>query len=281
MKKEIRTVCFDEDLHLEAYRFEGIVQPFPNHFHDYYVIGFIEEGKRFLSCKNKEYIIGRGDILLFNPNDNHGCAQRDGGTLDYRGLNISKETMLSLTDEVTGKTHLPGFSKNVIYDAEIHYYLGSLHKMIMCGGEKFEKEEMLLLLIASLIQRYGQPFEACVSECRKEIESACFFMEQHFVEHITLGQLCRCSNLSKSTLLRAFTKSKGITPYRYLQTIRVNKAKELLEKGIAPVEVAQQTGFSDQSHFTNFFHMFIGISPAAYRNIFLDRRVNREKKDGK
>ena len=31
MQKEIRTVCYDDDLHLEAYRFEGIVQPFPNH----------------------------------------------------------------------------------------------------------------------------------------------------------------------------------------------------------------------------------------------------------
>ena len=44
MQKEIRTVCYDDDLHLEAYRFEGIVQPFPNHFHDYYVIGFMEAG---------------------------------------------------------------------------------------------------------------------------------------------------------------------------------------------------------------------------------------------
>ncbi len=48
MQKEIRTVCYDEDLHLEAYRFEGIVQPFPNHFHDYYVIGFIEAGDTLL-----------------------------------------------------------------------------------------------------------------------------------------------------------------------------------------------------------------------------------------
>ena len=44
MQKEIRTICYDDDLHLEAYRFEGIVQQFPNHFHDYYVIGFIEAG---------------------------------------------------------------------------------------------------------------------------------------------------------------------------------------------------------------------------------------------
>ena len=42
MKKETRTVVYDDELRIEAYRFEGIVQPFPNHFHEYYVIGFID-----------------------------------------------------------------------------------------------------------------------------------------------------------------------------------------------------------------------------------------------
>ena len=63
MKKETRTVVYDDDLRIEAYRFEGIVQPFPNHFHEYYVIGFVENGERRLSCKNQEYTIHRGDIL--------------------------------------------------------------------------------------------------------------------------------------------------------------------------------------------------------------------------
>lgn len=34
MKREIRTVVFDEELHIEAYRFEGFVRPFPSHFHE-------------------------------------------------------------------------------------------------------------------------------------------------------------------------------------------------------------------------------------------------------
>ena len=42
MKREIRTVVYDEDLQIEAYRFEGFVRPFPGHFHEYYVIGYIE-----------------------------------------------------------------------------------------------------------------------------------------------------------------------------------------------------------------------------------------------
>ena len=202
--------------------------------------------------------------------------QCDGGTLDYRGLNIPKEMMLSLAEEITGQRVLLGFSENVIKNDELNLYLHSLHQIIMNGGGEFEKEEMLLLLISLLIEQYGQPFENCIPECGKEIENACIFMSEHFAEHITLENLCKCSGLSKSTLLRAFTKSKGVTPYRYLQTIRVGKAKELLEKDVSPIDVAIQTGFSDQSHFSNFFNMFIGLSPAAYRRIFKEGGKNHE-----
>ena len=109
MRKETRTIVYDDELRIEAYCFEGIVQPFPNHFHEYYVIGFVEDGHRALSCKNKDYSIECGNVVLFNPGDNHGCIQSDDGTFDYRGFNISTSIMLDLTEEVTGKRELPGF----------------------------------------------------------------------------------------------------------------------------------------------------------------------------
>ena len=109
MKKEVRTVVYDDELHIEAYRFEGLAQPFPNHFHGYYVIGFVERGERILSCKNQEYTIRNGDILLFNPGDNHTCVQSGGEVLDYRSINITKEVMLDLVKEITGRRELPSF----------------------------------------------------------------------------------------------------------------------------------------------------------------------------
>lgn len=281
MKKETRTVVYDDELRLESYRFVGTQQPFPNHFHEYYVIGFVESGERCLSCKNNEYAIQKGNVLLFNPGDNHACVQNDGGTLDYRGFNISKEVMLDLTEEVTGKRELPGFSENVIFDEEVICYLHPLHEMVMKGLCDFGKEENLLLLISMLIQRYGQPFENCIPECREEIEKACRFMEQHFAERIYLDQICRYAGLSKSTLLRAFTKSKGVTPYSYLENIRIGEAKKLLEQGFPPIEAALRTGFSDQSHFTNYFNRFIGLSPGVYREIFLAKSSGEDKSNGK
>lgn len=277
MKKETRTVVYDDELRIEAYRFEGIVQPFPNHFHEYYVIGFVENGKRCLSCKNQEYTIEKGDVVLFNPGDNHACVQSDDDTLDYRAINITKEVMLDLAEEVTGRRKLPGFSRNVIFDEEVTCYLHPLHELIMKGSCEFGKEENLLLLISLLIQRYGQPFENCIPECREEIERACALIEQHFSDRIYLDQICRYAGLSKSTLLRAFTKSKGVTPYSYLENIRIGEAKKLLEQGISPVEAAMRTGFSDQSHFTNYFNRFIGLAPGLYRDIFIEKKPTEEK----
>lgn len=276
MKRETRTAVYDDELRIEAYRFQGIVQPFPNHFHEYYVIGFIEDGKRCLSCRAQKYTIAKGDIVLFNPGDSHACVQSDDGALDYRGFNIAKEVMLDLAQEVTGRRDLPGFSKNVIFDEEVTCCLRPLHQLVMKGSREFGKEENLLLLISLLIQRYGQPFKNCIPECREEIEKACGFMEQHFADRIGLEQICRHVGLSKSTLLRAFTRSKGVTPYGYLENIRIGKAKKLLEQGVPPIETAMQTGFADQSHFTNYFNRFIGLAPGLYRDIFSEKRSAKE-----
>lgn len=258
MKKEVRTVVYDDDLHIEEYCFQGLTQPFPNHFHEYYVIGFVENGERVLSCKNQEYTIRKGDILLFNPGDNHACVQSGGEALGYRSISITKEVMRDLAEEITGSRELPGFSPSVVSDEEAACYLRALHESVMNHDRGFGKEENLLLLISRLIQQYGRPFETCVPECREEIEKACEFMEQHYNQRIYLTEICRHVGLSKSTLLRAFTKSKGVTPYSYLENVRVGKAKMLLEQGVPSVEAALQTGFSDESHFTNYFNRFIG-----------------------
>lgn len=271
MKREIRTVVFDEELHIEAYRFEGFVRPFPSHFHEYYVIGYIESGQRTLSCNDQECAIRPGHILVFNPGDSHACVQSDGGTLDYRGFNISKEVILGLMEALDSQQELPVFSPNVIFDSETASCLRTLHDLVLSGSRGPGKEEQLLLLGTLLVQKYVQPLLRPVPRYEKEVRRVCTFIEENHGEHICLDQLCRCAGLSRSTLLRAFTRSKGVTPYRYLENIRVGRAKKLLEQGVSPAEAALQTGFSDQSHFTNYFDRFIGLSPGAYRTMFEKR----------
>lgn len=271
MKQEIRTVKYDAELKVEAYHFQGIMQKFPNHFHEYYVIGFIEKGQRFLSCKNKEYIIESGDLLLFNPRDNHACEQIDGKTLDYRCINIQPEIMGKAVFEITGKEYLPYFTPQVIFHSELVTLLRELHQIIMEEEKDFRKEEIFFFLLEQLVEEYTEqamPTENAGQST--EARAICEFLEKHYMENITLNDLCKLTGLSKYYLLRSFTKQKGISPYSYLETIRIDKAKKMLERGILPIDVALQTGFTDQSHFSNFFKKFIGLTPKQYMNIFKD-----------
>ncbi|MGE4588021.1 MAG: AraC family ligand binding domain-containing protein [Acidaminococcaceae bacterium] len=269
MKNEIRTVKYDFELNVEAYHFQGIMQKFPNHFHEHYVIGFIENGQRHLSCKNNEYTVEPGDLLLFNPGDNHTCVQIDDRTLDYRCLNIQPEIMKKAVLEITGKDYLPYFTTQVVFHSELVTLLRELHLIIMHEEKDFRKEELFFFLLEQLIAEFTeQKTTSPQLELSAEINAICEFLEKNYKENITLNQLSSLTGLSKYHLLRSFTKQKGISPYSYLETIRIVKAKKLLEQGISPLETALQTGFTDQSHFSNFFKKFIGLTPKQYMKIF-------------
>ena len=271
MEQETRTVKYDTELKVEAYSFKGIMQKFPNHFHDYYVIGFIESGERCLSCKNREYTIEPGDLLLFNPRDNHTCEQIDGRTLDYRCINVHPETMSKAAFEITGKDYLPYFSPAVIFHSELASLLRELHMIIMEEEKDFRKEEIFFFLLEQLIKEFSEKgIEQSGPEENRETKIICNYLEKNYMKNITLDELSGLTGLSKYYLLRSFTKQKGISPYRYLETIRIDRAKKLLEQGVLPIEAALQTGFADQSHFSNFFKKFIGLTPKQYMNIFID-----------
>lgn len=270
MDTSTRTIRFDEELQVEAYQFIGLAREFPNHFHDCYVIGLMETGQRLMLVNQQEYEIGPGDLLLFNPLDNHACEQTDGGGMDYRCLNIKPEVMAGVLAEVQGGVGTLKFAYPLARRSELAPGFRTLHEGIMNGADGLDKEELFLLFMQQLLDAHTEPAgrPATREAVRPEVEEVCAYLERHYAERVSLDLLADLARLNKYTLLRVFTRCKGITPYRYLETIRVNKARELLEQGLEPAEVALLTGFSDQSHFTGYFSRFTGLPPKQYQSIF-------------
>ena len=246
------------------------MQKFPNHFHEHYVIGFIEKGSRHLLCKNKSYDLQPGDLMLINPKENHTCESIDGESLDYRCLNIKPEVMEKIVHEIKGERYMPQFTQTVIYRSKEVDLIRDLHNMIMKKYKEFEKEEAFSFLIEYFLKKYTQKVETNNVQINIQIKESCDYMDRNYINQISLEDLCNVSGLKKYTLIRNFTKQCGVTPYQYLETVRINHAKKLLECGVEPIEAAIQTGFSDQSHFTRFFKSFIGITPKQYQIIFKD-----------
>ncbi|WP_428031696.1 helix-turn-helix domain-containing protein [Ancylobacter sp.] len=72
--------------------------------------------------------------------------------------------------------------------------------------------------------------------------------------------------LSRSYFVRAFKKSTGLPPHRWLARHRLHKAKHFLSQTDEPIaEVADRCGFADQAHMTRAFASATGLTPAAWR----------------
>ncbi|WP_320130100.1 AraC family transcriptional regulator [uncultured Sphaerochaeta sp.] len=268
---EERHIYFDEDLLIEAYSLQGIIQEFPNHFHSFYVIGCIENGCRHLQCKGTEYTLGPGNLILFNPEDNHTCAPLGIIPLDYRALNIDMQVLEHYAYEITGKTLHPYFTQNVVIDPDLAQSLSKLYDLIVEKAQRLEKEEALYVLLEQLILQFCNENMQYPVKDVADFQNLQDFVDIHFAENISLDQLSGICGYSKSYLIRSFTRKMGVSPYRYLQNVRLEKAKKMLQEGNTAITAALSCGFNDQSHFANTFKRFIGLTPNQYRQIFLKK----------
>lgn len=99
----------------------------------------------------------------------------------------------------------------------------------------------------------------------RAIRRAREFLAHTFADNPSLDQLAAATGTNKFVLLRYFKRELGLAPHGYLIQLRVERARELLAKGLAPADAAAEVGFSDQGHFGRHFRRALGITPAAYR----------------
>ena len=93
-------------------------------------------------------------------------------------------------------------------------------------------------------------------------------IEAHYADEVPLHTLANLTRLSKSYFSRAFKQSAGVSPHKWLITLRCVKAKQMLLEGQLPLaEIAAATGFADQSHFTRVFGQSNGMPPATWRRL--------------
>lgn len=87
-----------------------------------------------------------------------------------------------------------------------------------------------------------------------------------------LSDLARECGLSVSHFTRAFRKTFGVSPYRWLLERRIDRAKALLAAGdLSLADIAMQSGFSDQTAFTRAFGRIVGDSPARWRRAVVSK----------
>jgi AraC family transcriptional regulator len=91
-------------------------------------------------------------------------------------------------------------------------------------------------------------------------------LEEHLGSDTNLIGVANLVGLSQSRLVRGFKASTGLAPYMWVMRARIEKAKRLLlNERTSLSEIALETGFADQSHFTKAFKRGVGMTPGQWR----------------
>lgn len=94
-------------------------------------------------------------------------------------------------------------------------------------------------------------------------------LREHFREIDAIKLLVDTSSIPERSLKRRFKAATGVTIIQYLQNLRIEAAKGLLERGNDAVdEIGAQVGYMDASFFRRLFKRLTGMSPGSYRKMF-------------
>jgi AraC-like DNA-binding protein len=129
--------------------------------------------------------------------------------------------------------------------------------------QETQVREFLAVVLANFSETTLIP--RAIKDEKEPLARAKNYMQDHYTEDVTLDELAQVAYLSKSYFIRAFRQHEGMSPYAYLVQVRLNRAKTLLEQGMPSTQVAQFTGFFDQSHLNKYFKRFLGIPPGRYQ----------------
>ena len=132
------------------------------------------------------------------------------------------------------------------------------------------------MLVAILLSERGLKKMPCMpggNRYGKGIRATTLYINDHFDWPLTLDGLARMAGHSKSSFIAVFKGANGLTPMAYVQKLRINQAKFMLERAKPSIErVAAQCGYPKVSSFSAQFKRVCGITPSEYRR----RKVQRE-----
>ena len=233
-----------------------------NIYHETYSFCHILNGRDGFSeniVRGKSNIAVTGNILLFEPGDNHKI-NKIVNVGDYRVINISQEFLIKSGQSI--KHHsIPHLKKNLLSNNILFNALETFHQKILLPSTLLEKQSHLSCCVEKIFE-FGteKKIYPKTYSLGKDIKLVKEYIDEFYDKNIYLDELASLARISKFHLLRSFKKVLGIPPHRYQLYLLIKRISDKIEKGL-PINIHF---FTDQSHFINCFKRIKGVTPNQY-----------------
>ncbi|MBT2653687.1 AraC family transcriptional regulator [Bacillus sp. ISL-18] len=273
------------------YRVQGLDNSFKFHSHQEYEIYFFHSGDCKYLINNRIYELQPGDIILLDGMTLHKPNPGTGSTYTRSMLHFSPTWLRELLGTLGIPNLLDPFKKlnncllrtgydesGQIVDGMMKEIAASLELIDLDFQRTHKKNELLeaelkleliqlLLRIYKMSQKELSQVTSKKTEKEAHAESIASWINDHYMEKVSLERIAGELNLSKYYASHVFKEVTGFTVMEYVMGCRLNQVKYLLEMepNLTLTEVSQSVGFESVAHFSRYFKEKMGKTPSQYR----------------
>jgi len=242
----------------------------PHHHKQCFEFHYVQEGRITFRVDGKSYTVNSGQVFVNFPDETHGADRQEllvGHKMFWFDLKVQKQ-ILGLSDQASQiLLHRLGQLNQRIYSADEGMNT-AIEEVLRysCSSDEYYQQyaaNQLAYFLHQLVQKNIPSQEKKVSA---EVRQALDYMQNHLHRNITLNEIAAAVGYSLPTLKLKFKKEIGISPASYFVSLRINRAKQLLEQGYSITETANALDFSTPNYFATVFHRVTNMTPSAYKS---------------
>lgn len=256
-----------------------------NHFHNEYEIYFLLRGERIFFFGNRAYHIKAGDLILVDSNQIHMTHAVSNNKAEYERIILYiNKTKMETFDTRFSHLNLSTFFRDhygvyTLTDVQQKDFLALSSSLT---EEFIQRSRNYTLMLELEIVKYFIDFmrknqrKSPVSTLNtyqknnkyQTVYLIADYISEHYCDSLTLEFLANKFYLSKCYLSRIFKEVTGHGLNEYINILRIQKAKQLLEETSLNIsEIAAYTGYKSTTYFEKIFKIYFSVSPLKYRKM--------------
>lgn len=258
---------------LELYNYsEGWCEPLPVHAHAEYQFALCLDQPGSYLYRGGRHRLPVGALAVLHAGEPHMTGDERSRLLpaaSHLMMYVEPRNMLTFEEEATGRTPAapPYFPQVTLkQDRTLLRAFAALFRSREPGRTRLERDAADLAFFTKLITRHAHDRRGLTPDMGggRPVGRAVEYLHSNFSGDVTLDELAAVAGVSKFHLVREFRRQVGMTPHKYLLTLRVGHAKRLLLGGLTAAAAATHAGFYDESHLGKYFKQIVGVSPGSY-----------------
>lgn len=229
-----------------------------------YQLNYITNGSGTFETNEGSFKVTPGTILLITPNRWHRYRPdySTGWTEHFVGFNGPIAQQLFQHELLQKPIIKIGFQEKLMKE------FNTIVQLIKDEKPGFQQvcASHLMVMLAEIVSIHKNS-EFANKNIERIIRKACIYLRDNQHQNVNIEKLSANYNVGYSYFRRMFKKYTGMSPYQYHLSLRIQKAKELIQKSDKSIkEISFELGFESLFYFSRIFKNKEGISPSQLRN---------------